>query len=523
MPSHTAMPMLCSLLLVTKATPHFAATPPKSLPNKVPATQSLPALDDRLTALLAATPGLTPEQARQRVPRLEEAWRLAKARGLLAGPAWIASLEAGRVAILARTYLDKQPGHPGPTDAQIQAAYLAQGEQRQVSHILCTTREDAEAALQRVRNGASMDQVALEVSRDPSASLNHGDLGWVRQKDLVMAFGDPVFAAPVGALVGPLKSEYGWHVARVMARRVPTVESFAAERSRLLKQAVDSQQALQREAALVPLRKRYPLVADRTVLGADRTTELLPGDESKVAGRVAGVPITLKDLKHHLVDVLKTMGQSHSLGADTKARFMEGLADPIRLATAARRLGLDHQPAVRASLWVDARERAYARYAEAYLTTLTVPEADLKSHHAAHPDRFRQVGGLRIQVLVADSRDRVDEALAMVRGGMGWREAVARYGNAEATGTPEPSWIEVTALERLVPPSLMQPLLQGALDQVVGPMLGPDGFMLFRVLERRPGQVEPFEACREAVRSDYLRERGPDLVIESLDHPLMTE
>jgi len=38
--------------------------------------------------------------------------------------------------------------------------------------------------------------------------------------------------------------------------------------------------------------------------------------------------------------VLKTMGQSHSLGAATKGRFMEGLTDQIRLVAAARKGGL---------------------------------------------------------------------------------------------------------------------------------------------------------------------------------------
>lgn len=505
---------LCWGLVASFAAPSLVAAPPR--PAKV-AAQADPPLETRVAALLAVSQGMAPEAARQRITRLETAWRRAQAKGLLKGAAWAESRQEGRRGILGKAYLDARPSHPGMTEAQIFSAYMAQGEQRRVSHVLCKTQEDAGAALKRIQAGEPFDRVASELSQDPSAAINRGDLGWIRQKEMVAAFGDPVFAAAIGAVVGPLKSEFGWHVAKVWEARSPKAGDFPAERPALVKQAAAAETAMKRDAALGPLRQRYPLTPDMAVLGADRTTEALPGDETKVAGRVAGLPISLKALKAHLAEVLKTMGQSHSLGAATKGRFMEGLADQIRLAAAAQKQGLDRKPPVRAALWVDEHERAYARLAEVHLAALKVPEADLQKHHQAHPDRFRQVGALRMQVLVADSKDRVDEALNQVRMGMAWREAVNRFASAEATGDPEPGWIEVASLRTMVPPTLMQPLLGGPLGQAVGPMLGPDGFMIFNVLERRPGPVMALDECRDAVRADYLKHHGRALVDASLD------
>ena len=468
-------------------------------------------------AVLALHPGLTPEATGARVRRLEAAWGRAQTKGLLKGPEWQETVLEGRQEILKRAYLDRRPGHPALTEEQVLASFLAQGDQRRVSHLLCGTAEEAEAALKRIQGGEAFDKVAAEVSKDPSAAVNHGDLGWIRQKEMVSAFGDPVFAAAVGSLVGPMKSEFGWHVAKVMESRRPTPADFQAQREALMKQAADVQLAMKQEAALEDLRKRYPLRPDMGVLGADRTTEALPGDEGRVAGRVAGATLSLKVLKRHLADVLKTMGQSHSLGAAMKAQFMEGIADKIRLAAAAQKQGLDRLPDIQAALWVDQRERAYTRFSEAFLAELKVPEADLQRRHAAFPDRFRQVGELRLQVLVAESKDRVDDALNQIRSGMAWRAAVERYGNAEGTGDPEPGWVEVTSLRKLVPPTLMQPLLAGPLGQPVGPMLGPDGFMLFNALERRAGPVLPLAECLDLVRADYLKENGPALVEKELD------
>ncbi|WP_243314547.1 peptidylprolyl isomerase [Geothrix paludis] len=484
-----------------------------------PALRSIRTVDaeaEHLKAIRAAEPGLSAEAARARLARLEKAWALAGTRGLLKAPEWQERRQEGRLAVLGRAFLDSRPGHAGMTEAQVKAAFLAQGEERHVSHLLCKTREEAEAALKRIQAGEPFEKVAAEVSVDPSAAQNKGDLGWIRQKQLVPAFGSPVFAAPVGAPVGPIQSEFGWHVAKAWEARRETEVDFAAQRETLLKEAAAAQTKMKRQAALDALRPRYPLVPDLAVLGADRTTEILPGDERKVAGRVAGTTISLRRLKRHLVEVLRTMGQSHSLGAATKAEFMEGVADQIRLAAAARKQGLDRKPGVQAALWLDERERAYSRYAESYLAEAQVPEVNLAEHHEAFPDRFRQVGALRLQVLVADSKDEADAALNEVRTGLPWREAVARHADAEATGNPEPGWVEVASLQTLVPPTLMQALLAGPLGQPVGPMLGPDGFMIFNALERRSGPVMPLDECREAVRADYLKAHGPDLVERSL-------
>ena len=503
-------------LSLRAAPPQRPAQASAQIPGRA-LTRTAEALDARVAVLVAGDTGLGHEAARLRIARLEEAWKRAGAQGLLTTSAWEEFRQEGQREILVKAYLDSRPGHPGMTEDQVLAAFLAQGEQRRVSHVLCKTSEEAEAAMKRIQGGEAIDAVAAERSVDPSAAVNRGELGWIRQREMVAAFGDPVFAAPIGELVGPLKSEFGWHVAKVWESRRPKADDFPAQRQALMKQAAKAESAMKREKALESLRARYPLTPDMEVLGGDRTTEPLPGDEKRVAGRVAGMTISLKALKAHLADVLKTMGQSHSLGAATKGRFMEGLADQIRLVAAARKGGLDRHPKVQAALWVDARNRAHQRYSEAFLAGVKVADGDLQKHHQAFPDRFRQVGALRLQVLVAESKDRVDEALNQVRAGMVWRQAVTQFGNAEATGNPEPGWVEVASLSALVPPTLMQPLLAGPMGQAVGPMLGPDGFMIFNVLERRPGPVMTLDECRDAVRADYLKVHGQALVEASLD------
>jgi hypothetical protein len=481
---------------------------------------AVPILSESLKAQAAQAlnPGVSAADLPVLVARWETAWARAQAAGLLTSPEGKEALGRRRREALGIALLDSQPGHAPMTEAQVREAFLSQGEERKVSHLLCRTEEEAAAALKRIKDGEAFDKVAPEVSTDPTASQNRGDLGWIRQKQMVKAFGDPVFTAEPGTLVGPFKTDFGWHVAKVHEARNPKPEDFPAVKEALMKEAAAYRMSVKRNAALESLRSRFPLTPDMTVLEVDRTTQVMPGDDKRIAGKVAGTAITLRELKLHMGEVFKSVGPSHSLGASTKRSFMEGLADQIRLAAAARAKGLERKPAVQGALWAAQHQEAYRLYATFYLGKLEVSEAQLKQHHEAHPDRFLRVGKLRLQVLVSDSEEAAINAMNQVRLGMPWGQAVAQFGNAEATGNPEPGWVDVADLQKMLSPASLKPLLTGPLGQPVGPVLASDGYTLFQVQERRSGTVMPLDECRELVSGDFLKSNGRALVDQSLDN-----
>ena len=61
--------------------------------------------------------------------------------------------------------------------------------------------------------------MARERSKDPSAKENGGDLGWFGKRDMVPAFADAAFEAEKDTIVGPVKSNFGWHVIHVQDKR----------------------------------------------------------------------------------------------------------------------------------------------------------------------------------------------------------------------------------------------------------------------------------------------------------------
>jgi len=62
--------------------------------------------------------------------------------------------------------------------------------------------------------------LAAKHSQDPAAKSTRGDLGFVGYGRLVKEFVDAAFATPNGKIGGPIKTLYGYHVIKVIEKRI---------------------------------------------------------------------------------------------------------------------------------------------------------------------------------------------------------------------------------------------------------------------------------------------------------------
>ena len=97
-----------------------------------------------------------------------------------------------------------------------------QDEQRQARHILILHDDDEDAAeatandvLARVQAGESFAALASEFSQDTSTAAQGGDLGVRTKSQLPGELGGTIFSMEEGSIVGPIKSDSGFHIVRL--------------------------------------------------------------------------------------------------------------------------------------------------------------------------------------------------------------------------------------------------------------------------------------------------------------------
>ena len=84
-------------------------------------------------------------------------------------------------------------------------------------HILVDSEEACLNLKSEIEGGADFAEVARQHSTCPSGSRG-GELGEFSPGMMVREFDEVVFSAPVGALQGPVRTQFGYHLIEVTAR-----------------------------------------------------------------------------------------------------------------------------------------------------------------------------------------------------------------------------------------------------------------------------------------------------------------
>lgn len=84
-------------------------------------------------------------------------------------------------------------------------------------HILVQTEEECNKLKEEIENGADFAAVAMEHSGCPSKAQG-GDLGEFGPGQMVPEFDKVVFSSDVGVVVGPVKTQFGYHLLEVTSR-----------------------------------------------------------------------------------------------------------------------------------------------------------------------------------------------------------------------------------------------------------------------------------------------------------------
>jgi len=83
----------------------------------------------------------------------------------------------------------------------------------------------ANSLLERIKSGElSFTQAASDFSLDTSNAPNGGELDWFGKGQMVKEFEEAAFSASSGDLVGPVKTDYGYHIIRIDDKK--TLSSF---------------------------------------------------------------------------------------------------------------------------------------------------------------------------------------------------------------------------------------------------------------------------------------------------------
>ena len=146
----------------------------------------------------------------------------ARKEGLDKNPAVADQLAFQQRAILSRAYLENWFTRNPVTDADLKTAWEWKRANNKildykVRHILVSTSEAAQEAIDKLNKGEDFIALAKRTTRDPGGQNDGGDLGWFRPAIFVdHYFNDAVESLRKGEhSKAPVRTRFGWHVIKL--------------------------------------------------------------------------------------------------------------------------------------------------------------------------------------------------------------------------------------------------------------------------------------------------------------------
>jgi peptidyl-prolyl cis-trans isomerase D len=228
------------------------------------------------------------------------------------------------------------------SDVDLHAAYekqkaqFVQPEKRRASHILITVDKDDAAALKQAQDvlaqakaGKDFGQLAKQYSKDPGSAEKGGELDWFDKTSAIAApFRDALFSMSPGEIRGPVKTQFGYHIIKLLEIQPGTTKTFEEarpeleaelKRNRATDRFGEIQEQLQSKieqpgASLEALAKEFNLqtgdvpqfvrgAGGGTLGAAQPVQDVVFGDSALGVGKVGG-PVVLGDDRLVILNVL---------------------------------------------------------------------------------------------------------------------------------------------------------------------------------------------------------------------------
>lgn len=148
---------------------------------------------------------------------------------------------------------ERVAGDAEPSRQQVERFYEENKEsqyttpaQRCVRHILFNKDQEqrAEEVAQQLRDGdGNFADLAKEFSQDPGSAEQGGDLGCIGRGETVPNFEEAVFGAGEGEIVGPVETQFGYHVIEVTDVREESTRPLEEVEGEIRQQLASEQRA----------------------------------------------------------------------------------------------------------------------------------------------------------------------------------------------------------------------------------------------------------------------------------------
>jgi parvulin-like peptidyl-prolyl isomerase len=324
------------------------------------------------------------------------------------------------------------------SEGELKKQYAKMKEEVHCWHILVESEELADSIYRQLKEGADFGELAKEKSIDPSAQNNAGDLGFFGWGKMVPEFQEAAFALKEGEISKPVKTQFGWHIIKLIERREAEQQPFdkvkdmiraQLERGKRDKRMKEYFEELKREVNFkLDEETLNLLMSKKTEPGADTLGLRSMGDQlemdkfteeekNQTLFSYKGGQITLGDF----VAQFNSMPPQYRPKLDNKERVEEIAFQCVALdilSKSARDQRLEGTRSFKDS-WGKFKEAEMAKRMRntVILKGVGITDEEVQGYYDRHPERFEKPAEVQVKEILLKTEEEANDVLSQLNKG----------------------------------------------------------------------------------------------------------
>ena len=416
------------------------------------------------------------------------------------------------------------------TEAELKEEYEKQKEEIHAWHILVTTKEQADSIYQALKNGADFAQLAKEKSIDPSAQNNSGDLGSFRWGKMVPEFQEEAFKMKEGEISRPVKTQYGWHIIKVVEKKKVDQPPFE-EAKRMLQARLEQVKSQKRvKEYFDEMKKKVGFKIDEKALnllmskkeeappdslGARRATEVLdvnkftPDELNMTLFSYQGGEVSVGTFIQQFNEIPQPyrppLSDKEKLGEIAFQTLIKDLlADVAKKENLEKSKEFDIQWSV-----LKEQEMIKRMRGEVILKGVGVSDEEIGSYYDRHKDRFTVQAQVKVREILVKTPEEAEAILKQLKKGADF----AQLATEKTIRTyAKNSGGDLGSFARSRYPELFDEAMGMKLNSVAGPVKIKDqqlgeAYAVIKLEDKTENKVQPLEEIKDRVIQMLRREK----------------
>lgn len=409
------------------------------------------------------------------------------------------------------------------TDAELRDAFYKTNMKISARHLFAETEEEADNLYQLLQTGADFNQLAKQTFTDSTLQNNGGYLGFFTWGDMDPAFEDAAFNMKEGEISKPIKTKYGYSIIKVekkVANPILTEDEFQRKKKHIERIVKMRKISYEEEKYLSKVFDPKKLKINNEAvnyifenLSSQNQIEKKSLPKFTYVVKYGDKTYSLNQIEQKLYQ-LPAFYQRKINSLQNLETAIKGFVLQDILLNIAAKKGYDKNPEVLNKI-AAYDNNIFLRFKREEIANAKIfPDSMIYKFYKDNPQYFMNENQINIQEIIVNNKNLADSLMNEIKNGKDFGSLAKKFSLREWSAKNN-GVLGLSDISKFG--GLKDTLWKSDVGTVIGPIKIQQMFGIFKILEKKNGDVKKFEEVKKLAERLLKKEKSKPIMEEYID------